>query len=76
LHAAAAATADTTVTVATCERSFSKLKLIKNYLRSAMSAERLCDLAILSIKNERANKLEISKLADNFAQEKAQKRTF
>ena len=42
------------VTVATCERSFSKLKLIKNYLRSTMSEERLSDLAMLSIENERA----------------------
>ena len=33
------------VTVATCHRSISKLKLIKNYLRNTMSEERLCDLA-------------------------------
>jgi len=33
------------VTVASCERSFSKLKLINNYLRSSMAQERLCDLA-------------------------------
>jgi len=31
------------------ERSFSKLKLIKIYLRSAMGQERLSNLAILSI---------------------------
>jgi len=36
------------VSVATCERSFSKLKLIKNYLRS-MSSLRLRNLAKLSI---------------------------
>ena len=64
------------VTVATCERSFSKLKLIKNYIRSTMSAERLSDLAKLSIENERAKKLDISKLVDIFAQEKARKRKF
>uniref|UniRef100_A0A7N0SZK7 HAT C-terminal dimerisation domain-containing protein n=1 Tax=Kalanchoe fedtschenkoi TaxID=63787 RepID=A0A7N0SZK7_KALFE len=37
------------VTVASAERSFSKLKLLKTYLRSSMSQERLNDLAILSI---------------------------
>jgi len=37
------------VTVASCERSFSKLKLIKNYLRSTMGQGRLSGLAILSI---------------------------
>ena len=37
------------VTVATAERSFSKLKLIKSYIRSTMSQERLNGLAILSI---------------------------
>lgn len=34
---------------ASCERSFSKLTLIKNYLRSSMSQERLSGLEILAI---------------------------
>lgn len=38
------------VTVAGGERAFSKLKLIKNYLRSTMSQDRLCNLPMLSIK--------------------------
>uniref|UniRef100_A0A3B1J2K6 DUF4371 domain-containing protein n=1 Tax=Astyanax mexicanus TaxID=7994 RepID=A0A3B1J2K6_ASTMX len=37
------------VTVASAERSFSKLKMIKNYLRSTMSQDRLSGLAMLSI---------------------------
>ncbi len=37
------------VTVAQAERSFSKLKLIKSYLRSTMSQEWLTGLAIISI---------------------------
>ena len=40
------------VTVATAKRSFSKLKLIKNFLQSFMSQERLNDLVLLSIENE------------------------
>ena len=42
------------VTVAAGERSFSKLKLIKTYLRSKISQERLDNLAILSIENAEA----------------------
>ena len=36
-------------TVASAKKSFSKLKLIKSYLRSIMSQERISELAILSI---------------------------
>ena len=49
------------VTVATAERSFSKLKPIKNFLRSSMSQERLSGLALLSIENERAKNLDFRK---------------
>ena len=46
------------VTVATAERSLSKLKRIKNFLRSFMSQDRLSGLALLSIENERAENLD------------------
>lgn len=37
------------VIVASCERNFSKLKLIKTYLRSSMVQQKLTNLGILSI---------------------------
>ena len=40
------------ITVASGERSFSKLKLIKTYLRSTIAQERLNSLSLLSIECE------------------------
>ncbi|KAK7170655.1 hypothetical protein R3I94_000757 [Phoxinus phoxinus] len=60
------------VTVASAERSFSKLKLIKSYLRSSMGQSRLSGLAILSIENARARYLDLY-MIDSFAQRKARK---
>jgi len=59
------------VTVATAERSFSKLKLIKTYLRNTMQDDRLNGLAVLSIENAEARKLDVSKIIDDFASRKA-----
>ena len=36
----------------TCERSFSKTKIIKNYLRNSMSDKRLSDLTVLAIERD------------------------
>ena len=59
------------VTVASAERSFSKLKLIKNYLRSSISQDRMDSLAIISIENKEAWSLNMEKLIDKFAEKKA-----
>ena len=59
------------VTVANAERSFSKLKLIKSYLRSSISQERLDGLSLLAIENEAANELDAGELIDKFANNKA-----
>jgi hypothetical protein len=56
------------VTVAASERSFSKLKLIKNYLRSSMGQTRLSGLAIISIERDRAIKFDTSVVTRNFAE--------
>ena len=55
------------VTVAAGERSFSKLKLIKTYLRSKISQERLDNLAILSIENAEAKSIDKAELIQRFA---------
>jgi hypothetical protein len=60
------------VTVASAERSFSKLKLIKNYLRSGISQERFSSLAILSIKNQTAKSLDYSDICYDLAFKKSE----
>ena len=64
------------VTVASTERSFSKLKLIKSYLRSIILQERLNGLVILSIENEILTELECKNLISNFGPQKARKINF
>jgi len=61
------------VTVATAERSFSKLKLIKNYLRNTMGQERLSGLSLLAIEASRAKTMQTGKLIKRFSDMKARK---
>ena len=55
------------VTVASVERSFSKLKLIKSYLRSTMSQDRLNGLAMLSIEKDMVKEIEYTSVIGDFA---------
>lgn len=48
------------------ERSFSKLKLIKNYLRNTMGDDRLNSLSILSIESDILNELKFDEIIDKF----------
>jgi hypothetical protein len=64
------------VTVASAERSFSKLKLIKTYLRTTMSQERLNGLAMISIENEYLDKLNYDDLIEDFASKNARRSNF
>ena len=61
------------VSVATGERSFSKLKIIKNYLRSTMTQERLNGLATISIEHELAAEIDVEDAIRTFASMKARR---
>ena len=64
-----------TVSVASCEWSFSKLKLIKckTYLRSTMGQNRLKSFAILSIERVQTESLDFDEVVDQFASTKTRK---
>jgi len=62
------------ITVASAERSFSKLKLIKNYLRNSSCQDRLKN--ILNIESKRTAELNIDKIITDFANAKARKKNF
>ncbi|XP_013788600.1 uncharacterized protein LOC106472490 [Limulus polyphemus] len=64
------------VSVASGWKSFSKLKLIKTYLRSTMTQERLVGLSTLSIEHEMAEKLDLKQLVRTSARKKARKVKF
>lgn len=61
------------VTVAAAERSFSRLKLIKTYLRSTMGQERLNKLALMSINQEVSRKISFDDTIDDFAARKSRR---
>jgi len=64
------------VTVATAERSFSKLKLIKTFNRASMTDERLTHLAMISIESAMARKLDMTDVINTFATSKVRRKPF
>ena len=64
------------VTSASAERSFSKLKIIKNFLRTSMGQERLRGLAVLNIEAERASQIDFEFVIKQFAKKKSRRTTF
>ncbi|KAL0423574.1 UNVERIFIED_CONTAM: hypothetical protein Sradi_0892200, partial [Sesamum radiatum] len=62
--------------VASAERSFSKLKLLKTYLRSSMLQERLNGLAIFCIENDMLGKIDVDSTVDDFASRNARPNYF
>ena len=55
------------VSVASNERSFSKLRLVKNYLRSTMKEDRLDDLMILTSASDILDSLDLDKLSNDWS---------
>jgi hypothetical protein len=64
------------VTVASAERSFSKLKQLKNCLRSTMLQERLNGLAMCSIEKDILDKIDLDTVLKDFASRNARRRFF
>ena len=62
------------VSSASCERSFSSLRLIKTYLRSTMTEKRLSSLAVLNIESKRTKALELDKFVKRFAEQHGNRR--
>ena len=54
------------VTSASCERSFSKMKLVKTFLRNSMTSDRLSNIALLSIESKRAENIDMDSFVDEF----------
>ena len=64
------------VTVAPAERSFSKLKLLRNCLISAMLQERLNGLAMCSIEQDILDDINFDTVLEDFASRNARRRFF
>ena len=55
------------ITQVECERSFSKLKLIKTRLRSSLSQENLESLMLMSLETDILNRVSLDKVVDMLA---------
>ncbi|KAK9667796.1 hypothetical protein RND81_13G011700 [Saponaria officinalis] len=61
------------ITVTSAERSFSKLKLLKSYLRSTMLQDRLNGVVMIAIENGLFEKVTYAELIDDFASKNARR---
>ena len=64
-----------TLMISNCsgERSFSKLKIIKNVFRTSMSQKRLNFLTIISTERDVVREINVEQIIRNFAEKKARK---
>ena len=61
------------VTVASAEWSFSKLKLLKSYLRSIMKQERLNTLVVIALESGMLEKIEYEYIIEDFISKNAKR---
>uniref|UniRef100_A0A8I6Z6C6 HAT C-terminal dimerisation domain-containing protein n=1 Tax=Hordeum vulgare subsp. vulgare TaxID=112509 RepID=A0A8I6Z6C6_HORVV len=61
------------VTVASTKRSFSKLKLLKSYLHSTMTQERLNGFATIALENNVSEKINYEDLIEDFISKNSQR---
>lgn len=54
------------ITTCSCERSFSTLRIVKNYLRTSTIESRLQNLMILGVHSSRAKKINFNEIVDKF----------
>ena len=64
------------VSIASCERSFSKLTLVKSYLRLTMGESKLSASAILSIESDFVEMLSFEDIISEFVSVKARRIQF
>ncbi|VAH42932.1 unnamed protein product [Triticum turgidum subsp. durum] len=64
------------VSIASLERSFTKLKLLKNYLRSTMLQDRLNDLAMHCIEKDTLADVDLDCALNDFASRNARRNFF
>ena len=64
------------VSIASCERSFRKLKLILSYSRASIGQDRLSDLALLSVEREASEKTDFDDVIYQFETVQSRKINF
>ena len=62
------------MSVASGERSFSKLKLIKNRLRSAIAQDKLSELSIMSIEFDILRGIDFTDIVSDFVSKKVRRK--
>lgn len=54
------------ISSATCERSFSSMRRIKNWLRTSMAQEKFTDLSVINIERDLSSKIDKDNIINNF----------